>query len=97
MTGVLVGSDAAEVRRRGAELMALMGEGSVGGRSGDNADAEAWLAQRTPRWVVGTPDEARAMVARYEEAGCQRIMLQDFLPWDLDMIDLLGREIVARA
>jgi alkanesulfonate monooxygenase SsuD/methylene tetrahydromethanopterin reductase-like flavin-dependent oxidoreductase (luciferase family) len=77
--------------------MALMGEGGVGGRSGRDEDSEAWLAQRKPRWVVGTPDEARAMVARYEEAGCQRLMLQDFLPWDLDMIDLLGREIVSRA
>ena len=97
MTGVLMGTNAAEVQHRGAELMALMGEGSVGGRSGGDEDSEAWLAERKPRWVVGTPDEARAMVARYEEAGCDRIMLQDFLPWDLDMIDLLGREIVSRA
>jgi len=96
MVGVLVGSDAAEVQRRGAELMVLMGAGSVGGRSDAGTDAEGWLAQRRPRWVVGTPDEAREKVARYVEAGCQRVMLQDFLPWDLDMVDLLGREIVSR-
>jgi F420-dependent oxidoreductase-like protein len=97
MVGVLVGADVAEVRRRGAELMGLMGAGSVGGRSRAGTDAEGWLAQRRPRWIVGTPDEAREKVARYVDAGCQRIMLQDFLPWDLDMVDLLGREIVARA
>jgi F420-dependent oxidoreductase-like protein len=96
MVGVLVGTDAAEVQRRGAELMVLMGAGSVGGRSDAGTDAEGWLAQRRPRWVVGTPDEAREKVARYVEAGCQRIMLQDFLPWDLDMVDLIGREIVSR-
>ncbi len=95
MVGALVGADAAEVQRRGAELMVLMGAGSVGGRSETGTDAEGWLAQRRPRWIVGTPDEAREKVARYVEAGCQRIMLQDFLPWDLDMVDLLGREIVS--
>ena len=26
----------------------------------------------------------------------ERIMLQDFLPWDLEMIDLMGKEIVGR-
>src|SRR6266542_1130515 len=76
MVGALVGADAAEVQRRGAELMVLMGAGSVGGRSEAGTDAEGWLAQRRPRWIVGTPDEAREKVARYVEAGCQRIMLQ---------------------
>jgi hypothetical protein len=35
-------------------------------------------------------------VARFAEAGVQRIMLQDFVPRDLAMIELLGRELVAR-
>jgi hypothetical protein len=30
------------------------------------------------------------MVARFESAGAERIMLQDFLPHDLEMIDLLA-------
>src|SRR5438093_10571564 len=91
MVGTLIGTDEAEVRRRTGELMRLMGESGRGGGS-----AEAWLDERRPRWIVGTPDEARAMVARYAEAGCERLMLQDFIPWDLDMIDLMGREIVSR-
>jgi alkanesulfonate monooxygenase SsuD/methylene tetrahydromethanopterin reductase-like flavin-dependent oxidoreductase (luciferase family) len=57
---------------------------------------ETWLAGRRERWVVGTPDEARAMVRRYAEAGVERLMLQDFLPWDLDMIELLGRELIGK-
>ena len=40
---------------------------------------------------MGTPDEAHEQIRRLEEAGTQRIMLQDFLPRDLDMIGLLGR------
>jgi F420-dependent oxidoreductase-like protein len=95
MVGVLVGADAAEVDRRGKQLMTLLGADNPANPSA--RDAGAWLDERRSRWIVGTPDEARAMVARYEQAGCQRLMFQDFLPWDLEMVDLLGREIVGRA
>jgi len=57
-------------------------------------EATAWFETRRPRWIYGTPDEARAMVARFEAAGCERIMLQDFLPWDLEHVDLLGEVLV---
>ena len=30
------------------------------------------------------------MVARFEDAGAERIMLQDFMPRDLEMIDLMA-------
>ena len=33
------------------------------------AEADAWLAGRRKRWIVGTPGEARAMVGRYAAAG----------------------------
>ncbi len=96
MVGMLVGTDEAELRRRADVLMALLGEGAAGGRSGAATSAEAWIEDRRPRWVLGTPDEARAQVGRYAEAGIERLMLQTLLPWDLDMVDLVGREIVGR-
>jgi alkanesulfonate monooxygenase SsuD/methylene tetrahydromethanopterin reductase-like flavin-dependent oxidoreductase (luciferase family) len=40
---------------------------------------------------MGTPDEARERVAALERAGVERVMLQDFLPRDLDHVRLLGR------
>ena len=61
------------------------------------ADAEAWLDERRNRWVYGTPDQARAQLERFAGAGLERIMLQDFLPWDLDHIDVMGEELVGRA
>jgi alkanesulfonate monooxygenase SsuD/methylene tetrahydromethanopterin reductase-like flavin-dependent oxidoreductase (luciferase family) len=67
-----------------------MGEFSLG------AQADEWIAERRARWIVGTPDEAREMVRRFEAVGVERIMLQDFLPRDLEMIDLLGAELVGR-
>jgi F420-dependent oxidoreductase-like protein len=87
MAGVLVGSDARELRTREQALRA-----ALGGDGGDD-----WLDERRKRWVYGTPDQARATVARFAEAGAERIMLQDFVPRDLAMIELLGRELVARA
>jgi F420-dependent oxidoreductase-like protein len=87
MVGALIGADDAEVGRRTKELMRLLGAGS---------DSEAWLAERRKRWILGTPDQARAMVTRFADAGIERIMLQDFLPWDLDMIDLMAEELVGR-
>lgn len=87
MVGVLIGRDAGEVDRRAADLLRALGE------SGDGRD---WLEKRRSRWIVGTPDEARAMIGRYAQAGIERIMLQDLLPRDGEMIDLMATELIGR-
>jgi alkanesulfonate monooxygenase SsuD/methylene tetrahydromethanopterin reductase-like flavin-dependent oxidoreductase (luciferase family) len=86
MVPVLVGETAADVEARQEELFEELGL--------DDGRA-AWFQQRRYRWILGTPDEARAMVARIAAAGVERIFLQDFIPRDLGHIDLLGRELVA--
>jgi alkanesulfonate monooxygenase SsuD/methylene tetrahydromethanopterin reductase-like flavin-dependent oxidoreductase (luciferase family) len=63
----------------------------------DGSDAASWLEVRRPRWIAGTPDEARAMVERFAAAGVERIMLQDMLPRDHAMIELAARELIGRA
>ena len=73
-----------ELDRRKRDLLAAFG---------DDAGGEDWIDAREPRWVIGTPADGRAMVARFEEAGAERIMLQDFLPRDLDMIDLMAEAL----
>ncbi len=84
MTGVLVGESEADVRDRTRVLLRdVFGEAE--------ADPAAWLDARRERWIMGTPDEAHERVAALAAAGVQRIMLQDFLPRDLDMVRLLGR------
>jgi F420-dependent oxidoreductase-like protein len=85
MVGVLVGRDAAEVDRRSHAILEQFGLVDAG---------MAWLDTRRPKWILGTPDEARAKAARFAAAGAQRLVLQDFLPWDLEMIDLLGEVLV---
>jgi len=84
---VLIGRDQAEMDARLAVAVSAFGSG---------ADDRAWLEERLERWITGTPDEARAAVRRFEATGVERIMLQDFLPWDLGHIDVMGKELVGR-
>ncbi len=90
MAGVLVGRTVAEVEAREAAVLEAFGPDEM-------ADGEAWLEERRTRWVYGTPDQARDQLGRFAAAGMERIMLQDFLPWDLDHIDIMGEELVGRA
>jgi F420-dependent oxidoreductase-like protein len=84
MAGVIIGRDEAEVADRRAAVVEGDGDGG------------AWLQERLERWIIGTPEEARAQVRRFADAGVERIMLQDFLPWDLDMIDVMGEVLVGQ-
>ena len=84
MVGVLVAETEAELHERVAAQLAVFGADA-------GADAKAWLAARRDRWILGTPDQAHERIRALEDAGVQRIMLQDFLPRDLDMIAFLGR------
>jgi F420-dependent oxidoreductase-like protein len=83
MVGVLVAETEAELTDRVREQIAMLG--------GDGEDAQAWLADRTDRWIIGTPEAARERIDALEAAGAERVMLQDFLPRDLEMVALLGR------
>lgn len=88
MTGVLVAESDADLRDRMRELLAEVGPG------GDATAAEAWLAARRGRWIVGRRDEALERIAAFAAAGVERIALQDFLPRDLAQVRLLGERIL---
>lgn len=85
MAGVLIGRDEAEFRARVAAQVAMFQD--------DPATAEAWMEARKDRWVVGTMGAARARMAEYAATGIDRIMLQDFLPRDLEHVALMGELI----
>jgi len=82
MVGVLVADTEAEMRDRVREQVSFVGSSS---------SADEWLAERKSRWIMGTPDQARQRIEEFAAAGVQRLMLQDFLPRDLEMVSLLGR------
>jgi F420-dependent oxidoreductase-like protein len=88
MLGVLVASDEAGLSARLERVMGVFGLSPA-----DQAD---WLARRRPTYLMGTPDEVVRRIAEYEEAGLQRIMLQDWLPTDLDMVSVIAQEVLPK-
>ena len=85
MAGTLVGRDASELARRKEAIYAGFA---------NRAEGEAWWARHEPQWIVGSPAHARERIAALASLGVERLMLQDFVPRDLAMIDLMG-EIIA--
>ena len=89
MTGMLIGADQAEVDRRLEAQQEMFGMGRVEGA--------AWLDERRGRWILGTPEQALAGMAAFEAVGVERLVLQSFIPRDLEMIRLAGQLIASRA
>jgi alkanesulfonate monooxygenase SsuD/methylene tetrahydromethanopterin reductase-like flavin-dependent oxidoreductase (luciferase family) len=86
MTGCIVGADRTELHRRAQALMDWsLASGSV----------EEYLRSVSAEWVVGTVDEVRDRLGELADAGVDRIMLQDQLHQDIDMVHLLGAELVS--
>ncbi|MBI4261316.1 MAG: TIGR03560 family F420-dependent LLM class oxidoreductase [Actinobacteria bacterium] len=84
MTGAIVGADDGEVRERARRLLE---------RTGRGGDPEEFIRQEHA-WVIGTVDQAAERLREYEEAGVARVMLQHLVHDDLEMVALLGRELV---
>ena len=80
LCAVAVGADRAEADRRIAAIVETMEYGSL-------ASLET---ERGGSWAVGTPDQAAGTIRAYEDAGVDMVILHDFLPHDLDYVDLLG-------
>jgi F420-dependent oxidoreductase-like protein len=47
-------------------------------------------------WIAGTLEEALGQLAALREAGAHRVMLQNLLHDDLDVVGLIGRELAPR-
>ena len=88
MAGIVVGVNDAEVRERIGRMLDTFGM--------SDSDADAWVASRRRRYLIGTPDEVIERIHDYEAAGVERIMLQDWLPTDLEMLSLVAREVLPR-
>lgn len=85
MTACAVGRDEGEARDRIRRRLERAGQGG--------ADPDEWRASRGGAAVVGTVDEAAAKLRQLEAAGVERVMLQHLDHADLDMVELIGREL----
>ncbi|MFB3738548.1 MAG: TIGR03560 family F420-dependent LLM class oxidoreductase [Candidatus Velamenicoccus archaeovorus] len=87
MTWFYVGADEAEVMARVERARQL------DPRSGD---PQTHLAELRRTCIVGTPEQAAERLSEYAAAGVERVMLNDELFDELDMIELLAAEVLPR-
>ena len=84
MTGCAIGRDPDEARERIRRRLA---------RAGQQVDPDEYKRQRGEAAILGTLDEAAERLRAYEHAGVERLMLQHFDHNDLEMVELIGREL----
>ena len=85
MTGVLAGSDAADLRARAARIASRRG-----------GDPDRLLADPPSGWLVGTLDAVTEALLELRDAGVNRVMCQHLAHEDLEAVALLGRELGPR-
>jgi F420-dependent oxidoreductase-like protein len=86
MATTVVGSDRAEVLERTRHVLAAWGR--------DAGDAEEVLEERSERWIAGTPSEVVERVEALREAGVERVYLQHLAHADVEMLALVGAEVL---
>lgn len=87
-TGILVGSDRAELEERAVRVANYLGNTA--------SDPAAALGSLPETWVIGTPAEAVERLEILGSLGVDRVMALAVLHHDLDMIALIGREVIPR-
>jgi alkanesulfonate monooxygenase SsuD/methylene tetrahydromethanopterin reductase-like flavin-dependent oxidoreductase (luciferase family) len=84
MTGCAIGRDETEARERIRRRLE---------RAGQQADPDEYKLQRGEATILGTLEEAAERLRAYEDAGIARVMLQHLDHTDLEMVELIGREL----
>jgi alkanesulfonate monooxygenase SsuD/methylene tetrahydromethanopterin reductase-like flavin-dependent oxidoreductase (luciferase family) len=85
MTGLIVGSDRAELLERARRVMQCTLA------TGDPADYLIQLASEG--WVVGLVDEVVAQLRVLTDAGVERFFLQQLDHTDIEAVELIGAEL----
>jgi F420-dependent oxidoreductase-like protein len=82
MTGVLIGTDEAELRQRAERLGKRIG-----------TDPAELIANPPSGWIVGTVARAAEQLRELRDAGVHRVMCQHLLHDDLDAVALIGSQV----
>jgi F420-dependent oxidoreductase-like protein len=85
MTMTIIGADQADLDRR---IAAVCSAGEVG--------PDEFLTRVNPAWIIGTVEQALERFGELAEAGVSRVMCQHLAHWDLEFVELLGRELAPR-
>ena len=84
MTACAIGRDETEARERIRRRLE---------RAGQTIDPDAYREQRGAAAILGTLEEAAERLRAYERVGVERVMLQHLDHQDLEMVELIGREL----
>ena len=87
MTGVLLGADEDDLLDKARASME---------RWGSEMSPEEAVERARARGTAGTPEQLIEGLGRLEEVGVERVMLQHIRHEDLETVELLGREVVAK-
>jgi alkanesulfonate monooxygenase SsuD/methylene tetrahydromethanopterin reductase-like flavin-dependent oxidoreductase (luciferase family) len=82
MTSCIIGSDEVDLLERAHAVAEVRGD--------DATDPEAYLEAERPNSLVGTVAEIRGKLAKLEEVGVERVMLQHLTHRDLDGVDYIA-------
>ena len=63
----------------------------------DSSDPAAWIEKVGQERIVGTVDQVLERLARYADAGLDRVMMQHLLHDDLEALALIGQEVIPEA
>ncbi len=85
MIGCVIGRDRADLLERVARMME---------RTGRAGRPEEFVANAPGLRVLGTTEQAIEQLRELEAVGVQRVMLQHLVHDDLDMVELIGKELV---
>jgi alkanesulfonate monooxygenase SsuD/methylene tetrahydromethanopterin reductase-like flavin-dependent oxidoreductase (luciferase family) len=84
MTGCIIGSTREDALERARSLY---------DRRPREVGFDDWVAGVREHSLLGSVDEVAARLREYEQAGCERVMLQHLLHADLEPVRLIGREL----
>jgi alkanesulfonate monooxygenase SsuD/methylene tetrahydromethanopterin reductase-like flavin-dependent oxidoreductase (luciferase family) len=84
MRTCIVGSNEADLRERAARYLELHQPGS---------SVDEFLRDLGDEALIGTVDTVAERLGRYEQAGVTRVMLQHLVHEDVEMVELIGREL----
>jgi len=85
MTTCIVGADEPELRQRVQDVLT---------RTDNDTAVNDYIAEASEHRIVGTTEQVIEKLNRYAEAGAGRVMLQHLNHPDLDMVGLIGSELV---
>ena len=88
MRRCIVGSDAADLREHAARYVEVYEPGT---------SVEQFLETVGPADLIGTVEEVAERLRTYEQAGVSRVMLQHLVHEDLEMVEVIGRQLAPAA